>query len=272
MIDTASIYADWLGQGKSISEKTIGAWLVSSGCRENIIISTKGGHHDLQTLSSRLDLSNVRDDIQHSLENMHTDYIDIYWLHKDDLNQTPESLIEMLNEAAPKEYAHYLGVSNWTYDRIRTANNHAKKCGLRPIIASQIQYSIAKPNYQPFGIVAMTDSEYRKYTADTLNVFAFSSQAKGFFSKLDTQDADALPDNIKKLYLNQQNLNTAEKLKELSQVTGLPIPSLVLAALLSNPDFPVFAQIGPRRLEELFSSLQAMDATLSASQRDWLLQ
>lgn len=271
MIDTASIYADWLGMGKSISEKTIGKWLRAQGCRKEMIISTKGGHHNLDTLASRLNLRDVRADLESSLDNLQTDRIDIYWLHKDDVAQTPQALIEMLNEAAPVEQAHYLGVSNWTYERIRSANDYAKAAGLRPIIASQIQYSIAKLNQAAYGIVAMDDDSYARYSRDDLNVFGFSSQAKGFFAIMQTGGETALPERTSHMFLNDTNLKRFYRLKEMSAQKGISVPTLVLAALISDPVLNTFAQIGPRQLAELEASLAGADAVLSPEERAYLV-
>lgn len=271
MIDTASIYADWLGMGKSISEKTIGKWLTARGCRNRMILSTKGGHHDLNTLASRLNIVSVQEDFQSSLANLQTDYIDIYWLHKDDINQSPEGLIEMLNEAAPVEHARYLGVSNWTYDRIKAANAYAKKNGLRTVIASQIQHSIARLNKAAYGIVAMDDASYSLYSRDDINVFGFSSQAKGFFAIMETAGEAALPGRTKEMFYNNTNLKRLNKLKDMSSKTGISVPTLVLAALVCDPVVNTFAQIGPRQMSELETSLEGADVLLSRQERDYLL-
>ena len=133
--------------GKSISEKTIGEWLTARKNRDKIIISTKGGHPRLESMDiSRLSRDEIFDDFEHSLINLNTDYIDIYWLHKDDPNIPPERLIEIMNEILDTGKAKYIAVSNWGYDRIRAANDYAKSNGLKPFIAGQIQYSVGKPN------------------------------------------------------------------------------------------------------------------------------
>ena len=92
IVDTASVYANWLPGEKHKSEKTLGKWLANSGRRKEMIVVTKGGHHDLETNKSRLFYKDVREDLEKSLENLRTDYIDIYYLHKDDINQQPEDL------------------------------------------------------------------------------------------------------------------------------------------------------------------------------------
>lgn len=271
LLDTASVYADWLGLGKSISEKTLGKWLKSRNNRRTVIISTKGGHYDLHTLASRLDYCSVREDFENSLCNLQTDYIDVYYLHKDDVEQTPENLIEMFQEAIPAEQAKYLGVSNWAYDRVKRANEHAKKYGLRPIIASQIQYSIAAVNRPIYGITAMGKREYDQYKKDNLNVFAFSSQASGFFAIVEKGGIESLPQGIRDMYLNEKNLALFEKLKVLSARKKETVPALVLAALTSDPNVNTFAQIGPRTLRELEVSLKGADTCLLEEDRRMLL-
>ena len=271
MIDTASVYADWLGKGKSISEKTIGKWLVSRGCRDKVIISTKGGHHDLTTLSSRLNLKSIQEDFENSLNNLQTDRIDIYWLHKDDPNQEPEAMIEILNEAVSKDGARYLGVSNWTYDRIKRANTYAQEKSLRPIIASQIQHSIAKLNKAAYGITAMDEVQYEKYSLDDLNVFAFSSQAKGFFAIMEKGGEAALPEKTKQMFWNERNLERFHRLKTMAQEKNVPIPALVIAALVCDEKVNTFAQIGPRTLTELDSSLEEANLRLTQEERIYLL-
>ena len=205
VIDTASVYADWLGLGKSISEKTIGKWLKARNNRSQVILATKGGHYDLDTQAPRLDYHSVREDFENSLRNLQTDHIDIYYLHKDDESQSPESLMDMLQEAAPAQQARYLGVSNWSYDRIRRANAYAREKGLRPIIASQIQHSIASANIDQFGITAMDAASYRQYAQDELSIFAYSSQAKGFFAILEKGGAEALSEATRAMYWNEEN-------------------------------------------------------------------
>lgn len=271
IVDTASIYADWLGQGKSISEKTIGKWLVSQGCRNEVIISTKGGHHVFKTLSSRVDLNNIREDFENSLQNLKTDWIDIYWLHKDDPNQSPEAMIEILNEAVSKDGARYLGVSNWSYDRIKQANTYAREKSLRPIIASQIQHSIAKLNKVAYGITAMDEEQYAKYSADDLSVFAFSSQAKGFFANMEKGGEAALRQNTKEVFLNDVNVARFCRLKNMAQEKNTTISALVIAALFCDNNVNIFAQIGPRTLAQLDASLESSDLSLTQEERAYLL-
>lgn len=262
IIDTASFYADWKGIGKSLSEKTIGKWIEKRGGRDDIIISTKGGHPNHETMNiSRLSREEIFSDFENSLINLRTDYIDIYWLHKDDPTIPPEELIETMNAVLDTGKAHYIAVSNWSYDRIKKANDYALSHGLTPFIASQIQHSIAKVNEEVLDklITPMTAAEYKKYAADNLNVFCFSSQAKGFFALMDNGGVDALTNGARKEFLNDYNLELLKKLQDASKKTGLTVSALMLAALVSDKKINIFAQIGPRKMEFLEDSMTVCD-------------
>ena len=272
VIDTASVYADWLGLGKSISEKTIGKWLKARNNRSQVILATKGGHYDLDTQAPRLDYHSVREDFENSLRNLQTDYIDIYYLHKDDESQSPESLMDMLQEAAPAQQARYLGVSNWSYDRIRRANAYAREKGLRPIIASQIQHSIASANIDQFGITVMDAASYRQYAQDEMSIFAYSSQAKGFFAILEKGGAEALSEATRAMYWNEENCKRYQRLQVLAKEKNESVATLVLAALVSDPKVNTFAQIGPRTMGSLSASLMGADVCLTEAERRFLLE
>ena len=276
ILDTASVYADWLTEEKSASEKTIGEWLKSRGCREKIVLSTKGGHPNLSSMDiSRLSREELEFDLNNSLKNLKTGFIDIYWLHKDDENIPVEALIEIMNDFIASGKVRSIGVSNWRYERIKKANDYAEKHGLFPFISSQIQYSIATLNMSalPKLIWGMSpyDDEYKKYCADNINIFAFSSQSKGFFGMLSGDSAANMPENVKSEYLNESNIALAERLKTLACSKNVNISSLQTAALISDSNLNVFAQIGtknPRRLNEI---LKYSDLKLSKDEIEWLL-
>src|SRR5215212_2523559 len=84
-IDTAHVYSNWRPGPTSISEKTIGQWVRANGLREQIVLGTKGAHPDLSTMGiARLARADIVRDLDESLDHLQTDYIDLYWLHRDD--------------------------------------------------------------------------------------------------------------------------------------------------------------------------------------------
>lgn len=272
IIDTASFYADWLKMGKSISEKTIGMWFKERKNRDKFIISTKGGHHDIETGKKRLDYDSMKSDLDRSFKNLKTDYIDMYWFHKDDESKSPEELIEILNKVTEGGRVGYLGASNWKYDRIKAANDHALKNGLKPFVAGQMRHSIAKINYQTSGILCLDNSEYNKYCEDNLNVFGFSTQARGFFAILAEKGEAGLSDFVRNELFNDHNVTIFEKLKILAKEKNTSVAALVLAVLIADKKVTTFAQVGSRTPEELALSMAALEIEISEEERRFVLE
>lgn len=272
IIDTASFYADWLKMGKSISEKTIGLWFKERKNRDKFIISTKGGHHDIETGQKRLDYLSMKSDFERSLKNLRTDYIDMYWFHKDDESKSPEELIETLNKVTEGGRVGYLGASNWKYDRIKAANDHAIKNGLKPFVAGQMRHSIAKINYQTSGILCLDNAEYNKYCEDNLNVFGFSTQARGFFAIMAEKGEEGLSDFVRNELYNERNVTIFERLKKLAKEKNTSVAALVLAVLIADKNVRTFAQVGSRTAGELALSMSALDVEVSEEERRFVLE
>ena len=98
-VDTARIYGAWAPGGDGASEKTLGAWMESRGMREKFVVSTKGAHPDLATMHiSRIAPADIAADVAASLDALRTDYIDTYWLHRDDPSVPVGEILGALNE------------------------------------------------------------------------------------------------------------------------------------------------------------------------------
>jgi len=96
-IDTANVYGKWLPDGRSASEETLGKWMKTRKNRGRLVVTTKGAHPDLKTMSvQRLSKEEISADVDDSLKNLQTDYIDLYWLHRDDPNRCVGEILERL--------------------------------------------------------------------------------------------------------------------------------------------------------------------------------
>ncbi|MBO5449248.1 MAG: aldo/keto reductase [Ruminococcus sp.] len=252
-IDTARVYCDWLEGGHNASECVVGRWLSSRSCRDKVVIATKGGHPDLETHESRLSREELTKDLNESLECLMTDYIDIYFLHRDDQNIPVDEIMPILNDFYQSGRIHFIGVSNWTTERIQEANIFAQKNGMEPIRISQINYSLAHASTDVLGddtLVCMDTKEYGWYRKNNFPVMAFSPQAKGFFAKLAKGDsANNLPEGQ---YATTANLARLAKVKQISSKTGMPPAVVPLGYLNSQPFFvsSVFAVTKMWQLEE----------------------
>ena len=271
LIDTGRIYGDFVTPRNGESEKIIGRWLADHHCREQVFLSTKGGHPPLQDMQhSRLSREEIRGDMAESLEDLQTDYVDIFWLHRDDENRPAGDIMETLQSLVEDGSTRMTGVSNWRPERIAEANRYAVSHGLTPLKANQLQFSLARQVhcYDPT-LVAMDAKTWQMHRQTGMVCCCFSSQAGGFFTKLDDLGWDRLPENLKNDYGCEDNLRIYEKLRVLSAETGWSVGALALAYLTHQP-FPTFALVGAGRIEHVLALREAGDAVISARQRDGL--
>lgn len=254
VLDTARIY------GTGASEKTIGEYMKGRNNRHNIIISTKCAHPPIGRMDiSRLSHAEIESDIDESLLALGTDYIDILWLHRDDESVEVGGIIDTLDSMVKKGKIRYYGASNWTGKRIGEANEYARGTGKIPLIASQIKWSIAKIGLvEDETLVEMDDVEFDFYSKTKIPVFAYSPQAKGFFTKYN-DGVENLSAKAKSRYLTDENLKTYDKIKKISAETGVSISAIVLAYITSQKNFDGLPIIGCSNMEQLLDSLSACD-------------
>lgn len=246
VIDTARLYTN------GTSESYVGEFI--SGIRDNLYISTKCAHPPLSDMShNRLNEIDIEYDIDTSLKTIGIDYIDIVWLHRDDLSVSVEPIIDIMNKMVKKGKIRYFGASNWTYQRIDEANKYADKTNQSGFIASQPLYNMAtRTKVWDSTLVCLEGEEKAKYDKSHFPVFAFSSQAKGFFEKY---SQGTLSEKAKERYLNDNTLKTYERIKKFAQESGNTISYTALSMLIKQSNFDVFPIIGPSNVEQLKSTL-----------------
>ena len=111
-IDTARIYGVWANRGDALSEKIIGRWLQETGVRDKIVLATKGAHPDWDTMDiKRVQPAMIEYDLDQSLLNLGTDYIDLYFLHRDDPDVPVVDILYTLEKAVKEGKIRYYGCS-----------------------------------------------------------------------------------------------------------------------------------------------------------------
>ncbi len=258
-IDTARVYCDWVEDGHNASESAVGRWLQARACRDKILISTKGGHPEWDVWEPRLGRADLEKDLGESLECLKTDYIDIYFLHRDDPDVPVEEIMPVLNDFYQSGRIHFIGVSNWTAARIEEANRFANENGLEPIRISQINYSLAHASADMLGdesLICMDTKEHAWYRKNNFPLMAFSPQAKGFFAKLAKGDtANNLPESQ---YASTANLARLAKVKRIADQTGMP-PAVVPLGYLNSQPFFVSSVFAVTKLWQLEEDMEAQD-------------
>ena len=138
-IDTANIYT------KGHSEKIIGDFFAHrKGRRDRVVIATKffcnlfagdpnGGGAGRKALIAQCD---------ESLRRLHTDYIDLYYLHNWDRFTPVEETMSTLDDLVQAGKVRYIGFSDTPAWKVAQAQLIAQFRGWAPLIALQTEYSL----------------------------------------------------------------------------------------------------------------------------------
>jgi aryl-alcohol dehydrogenase-like predicted oxidoreductase len=138
MIDSAEGYSSWVpGNKGGESEAIIGAWMESRGVRSEMRIGTKTG---MGGPAGALAPQKVARALEASLERLRTDYVDLYYAHRDEPQTPIDEVVEGLDALVRTGKVRSLGASNFTPDRLAQSLDVAAKKGCAA-------YSVLQPGY-----------------------------------------------------------------------------------------------------------------------------
>ena len=257
-IDTAWVYG---------TERSIGEWLTLRGVREDMVLIGKGAH----TPECYPDA--LTQQLYQSLDRLQTDYLDIYMLHRDNLDIPVGEFIEVLNAHQRAGRIRAFGGSNWTVERIVAANRYAEEHGLASFSVSSPNLSLAVWNEPPWpGCVSASDADSRAwYAREQLPLFAWSSQATGLVTgryRPEDRDDPTLG-FVARTWFSEVNFQRLARIEALAEERGLTAAQVGLAWVLCQ-QFPTYALIGPRTIDETRTSIEALRVTLSPADMSWL--
>ena len=260
--DTARVYADWAPGGHGISEKTLGGWIKERKCRDKVVVSTKGAHPDLKTMNiPRMSMKELRSDLEDSLLALDTGYIDLYFLHRDDVSRPVEEILSNLEIFRKEGKILNYGCSNWTLPRIIEAMQISRD-HYAGFSCNQIRFGLADVNKNETGdstTLSMDNEFYAWHQKTKMPVMGFSSSCKGYFSKK-LKGAPVSPAQ-ERIYDNPANRKLLEKLalweKQCNVSTAVLVSGWVMAQKF--PSVPIAS----------FSSPAQMDETIKAADFDF---
>lgn len=273
LIDTARSYSEWLPGGRGSSERTIGKWLKNTGNRNKVYISTKGGMNRIDgKLVIDIKCDTLDRELKESLEALNTEYVDLYLLHRDDTEEPVEAVMETLNSFVESGRVRAIGVSNWSLDRIRQANAFALKNKIMPITVAQLWWCLAEYTDNMWNdptTTHMDDSFYKYFLENNIPVMAYTSQAKGFFSKAMKVGIENLDDFLKLRILTDTNRLKFEAVKAICEDEKCDPVAIVLGYITSNP-LQGMAIIGCSTMDQLLTAMNNADFELEQSLIDVL--
>ena len=259
LFDTAYVY------GGGYTEKLLGDWLNNRGVRDQAVIIGKGAHTPLCYPDM------IGKQLTQSLDRLRTDHVDIYLMHRDNLEVPVGEFVDAMDaEARAGRIRGPFGGSNWTRERMDEAMAYARRTGKQAPGALSNNFALADM-LDPIwaGCVAASGPAWRDWlTARQIPNFSWSSQGRGFFT--DRAGRDKRKDaELVRVWYSDANFARRDRALELAKQRDKSPIHIALAYVLAQP-FPSIPLIGPRTLEELDDSLRALDLTLTAKEVRWL--
>lgn len=273
-IDTAHAYSG------GDSERVLGEWMRTRSNREDLLVMTKGAHHNSDR--DRVTPFDVTSDLHDSLARLQTDYVDIYFLHRDDPTVPVAPIIDILNRHVADGKMHLFGASNWRSSRIEEANAYASSNGLQGFSVSSVQFSLAVEYERPHrGTVSLRSKDIAGgaedegwYRATEFPLLTWSSLARGLFSGKITRDNAGSLDDLQlavsaRCYGYDENFRRLDRASEIAAAKGKTVSQIAIAFLFAQPT-NLYAITGSRNPEHFRSSIDAWDIDLSLLELDWL--
>jgi len=266
--DSAHVY------GGGASERGLGNWMQARGNREDVVIITKCSHHNADR--KRVTPYDILADCHDSLARLNSDYIDLYFLHRDNLDVAVGPIVETMNKLKDEGKIHAFGGSNWTHQRVQEANDYAAEKGLTPFTLSSPNFSLAAQIENPWGPGCVTiggsESEARDwYQKTSMPVFAYSSLAGGLLSGRMTREnwRETATPPCATAYCHEPNFERLDRATELAEKKGASVPQIALAWVLSYP-LEVFPLIAPTNRQEIQDCVAALRIQLTDDEVRWL--
>lgn len=257
-IDTADVYSAWApGNSGGESEAIIGEWMASRGNRAQVQVATKVFQHpDRPGLSAK----NIRAAIDDSLTRLRTDYVDLYYAHRDDPEVDQAEYVSAFDELVQAGKVRELGVTTFTADRLRSAQAIALAEGLTPFTVSQDHYNLVERDYE---------TELRDTVAELgLIEVPYWSLAAGFLTgkyrpgvEVDSVRAEGAGAYLQ----NPANVRLLDVLDDVARAHQTSVTAVSLAWLRAQPT--VAAPIASARtLEQLPDLVASFTLELSADE------
>ncbi len=257
--DTAYIYAG------GTNERMLGHWLANRGVRDQCVVVCKGCHPPTvtpETIKRQLDVS---------LDRLQIAACDLYMMHRDNPAVPVGEWVDALNHERRAGRMQAFGGSNWSPARVQAANDYAAAHGVQGFSMLSDNFSLARMvNPVWAGCVSASDPESRAWlTQSQTALFAWSSQARGFFTDRAHRDESKNDEEMNRCWVAEDNWRRRDRVLELAAKKNVLPINIALAYVLHQP-FPTFPLIGPRTLAELRTSLPALDVDLSDHDVKWL--
>ena len=249
--------ADRYGPPHRAAQQNFGAVLAKdlAPYRDELILSTKAGNpigpSPYLRGGSRKSLLTS---LEHSLRDLGTDYVDIFYHHSPDPGTPLEETTGALVSAVEQGKALYIGISNYPPDRAHDIAELLRREGV-PLLIDQTRYSIYDRSPEQNGLLDTA-------RADGFGVIVYSPLAQGL---LTDKYLETIPDGARarnSAFLSPEVIDETYRqhtaaLNKLAEARGQSLAQLALQWVLRRPEV-TSALIGASSTAQLDHNLAAL--------------
>jgi aryl-alcohol dehydrogenase-like predicted oxidoreductase len=228
--------------------------------RKDVVISTKVGFRSAPALLHQgLSRQHILASCEGSLRRLGTDYIDVYLVHRVDLNTPVEETVAALETLVQQGKVRYVGFSNWPAWMAAKAVGIQKSSGASQFRAAELYYSLVGREFE---------HDLEPFVHDAgIGVFVWSPLAGGFLTGKYTRDNpqgdggrltgfDMLPYDRAKAH------DLVDELRVMAKAHNASPAQIALAWLLTKRTI-ASVLIGANKIAQLDDNLAAVDLKLT---------
>jgi aryl-alcohol dehydrogenase-like predicted oxidoreductase len=239
------------------SERIIGRWLKSRGCRDRIILQTK--------VLPPLSRQRVLDSIDASLNRLGTDRIDIFMFHAFDAHTPLQESLAALQTAMQAGKILATGCSNFSADQIQQALMLVSTAGLPRLQAIQCNYNLAIRDIERQIIPLCRQEDLILETYSPLGAGFLTGKYNPSLRDLPSGSRFHIIPGHRDIYFTPEKFELLDGLARLSQRAGIAQAQLALAWVTKNSSVD-HVLIGARHEGQIDQAIEAMDL---AFQQQW---
>ena len=259
-LDTANVYS------RGRSEEVTGEAIKRSGKRQKLVLATKvhGVMDEEDVNASGNSRRHIIQQCEASLRRLHTDYIDLYQIHRPQSSIPIDETLRALDDLIRAGKVRYIGTSTFAAWQVMESLMVSKELGLNRFICEQ----------QPFHILDRRAERELLPLARTYGIatIPWSPLAGGLLTgkydrntppPADSRFADVATTPRLQARMVEAIFDVLDGLKPIADAKNCTLSQLALAWCASQPGVtsPI---IGPRTMEQLEDNLGALAITLSA--------
>jgi aryl-alcohol dehydrogenase-like predicted oxidoreductase len=229
--------------------------------RHTLVLSSKLFRPMSDDINDRgLSRKHIMESIDKSLARIGTEYLDMYYCHRDDPETPIEETVRAMDDLVHAGKVFYWGTSEWPVHKIREALEVADRYNLYRPQVEQSQYSLLYRERVETDVIPLVGST-------GMGLVTWSPLASGLLTgKYD----DGLPegsrlrrlDFLKEIWYREDHLDRVRRLKPIAEELGISRSQMALAWILRQP-YVNSVITGATRLSQLESNLRAIDVNLS---------